>query len=137
MKKIDQAINKSDKEVYLIGEVSESEIKDAENDLGFEMTSEMKSYFKKYGAISVGHIEIFGLGVNKDSYMNIVISSKKIFDDRFLKKEYLVIENLGDGHYAIYNDSGIFEYANGNVVEKLSNDLEEYIKDRIIAANKI
>lgn len=139
MKIIDDAINKSDKKVYLIGEVTESQIKNAENILGFEMTSEMKSYLKKYGAISVGHVEFYGLGVQKDSYMNIVFSSKEILNDDLLKGEYLVIESLGDVHYAIYNHSGVFEYTYGDkgIGEKINNNFGEYIRNRIKAANKM
>ena len=116
--------------------VSDSQIKDAERTLGMKMTSELKSYLKTYGMLSVGSLEFYGLNT-KNRTKNIIDITKKELSDYYLYKDYVVIENLGDGHFAIYEREGVFEYipSEDKVTNKLSNSLEEYIISRVKKLN--
>jgi len=135
MKKINKAINDSDKKLYSIGEVNETVIKEAERELGFNFPSEIKNFIKNYGSISIGDIEIFGLGVKENSHLNIVNRTKEILSQNDLKEGNLVIEDLGDGHYAIYNENGVYEYAENTIIDKIESSLEEYLYNRINELN--
>jgi hypothetical protein len=137
MKKIIEAINSSEKKLYSIGNVSENVVKEAEKKLGFNFPTEIRSFIKEYGSISIGNIEIFGLGVKENSHLNIVNRSKEILSKDYLQEGYLVIEDLGDGHYAIYNKSGVYKYAENKIIDKIESSLEEYLYNSIKELNNI
>ena len=82
------------------GPVTELEIAQAEQELGIQFSEDLKTYLKICGCLSYKSRELYGLGVPETSYLNIVGSTKEM-RRMGLPHTLVVVEELGEGHYAV------------------------------------
>ena len=115
--------------------VTDDIIAQAEKKLHLNLNNKLKYFIKKYGALSVGHIEIFGLGMPESSHLNIITRTIDLRRETNFPQDAVVIEDLGDGHYALCDVKGkIYEWAFPNYYGKIkiiSDNFENYVKKKI------
>lgn len=98
-----------------IGQITEQELLEAENNLNMKLPASYRKIIKEFGVISAGSEEFFGLGV--EGYLNIVETT---LDERKLAKgdleKYVVIQNIGmEGMLIVVSeDDQVYEYTSGN-----------------------
>ncbi len=126
MKKMINKISKNMKVYHSTG-VDETEIINAEIDLGVTFSDEYKEYLREYGAISFGSHEFTGLNV--DNYTNVVNITKQEREmaDKF-PENCIVIENLGiEGILILQDNKGyIYQYSKAIGLSKIFDSLSDY-----------
>ena len=94
----------------------------------------LKVIIKSYGALSFKHIEFYGLGVKDTSHLNIVRRTIELREKMGFPDKAVVIEDIGDGHYAITNEKGeVYEWISVNrssPLVKIEDNLESYLLQR-------
>ncbi len=111
-----------------LGEVSESEIKAAETELGIEFDSEYKAFIKAYGAASANAHEF--MGICKSKRLNIIAgTSKARKQNANVPDDLYLIEDVGvDKILTWQNKKGeLFQTVGKSEPEKLEVDLCEYV----------
>lgn len=139
-KQYSESIN--EKLIKSVGGVSDSEIDKAEKELDVKFPEDLKKLIKKYGSLSIEHIEIFGLGVPTNSHLNIVTQTKKFqkkenFPDKYSIDDYVVISMIMDGVFVVYNkDKGIYEWDQSNGRgNKLGDNINDYLSANLDSLN--
>ena len=120
--------------IRIIGNVGSAEVSEAENTLGFALPGQIKRFIEEYGAISYKAHELFGLGVKPESHLHIVQRTLEMRNaDKKFPAKAVLIEDLGDGHYAICKQDGsVWEWAyHGGEVRLLAANFDAYMKDLI------
>ncbi|MEH6942062.1 SMI1/KNR4 family protein [Bacillus sp. JJ722] len=119
--------------VDFVGGTNDKIIELAEKELSFKFPDSYKEILKKFGVISIGSHEIFGLGV--DGYLNVVEatrSERKRYPQ--VLEQFIIIQNLSmEGALILLNCNGeVFEFNNGNT-KLISKSLLQYIQEEIIS----
>ena len=113
----------------IIGKIDEKELKKAEYELGIQFGSNLKTLLLNYGCISYECFEIYGLGVENTSHLNIVTQTLELRKNN-LPKKYIVFLNLGDGHYAVTDrDDNVYEFSREQekIIKKLDDNFDNYL----------
>lgn len=118
-----------------IGECSDTDILQAEKELGISFPPEYRAFLKKYKSGVINGCEIMGVNTPKyiDTVFNTLFSREN--DDNF-PHDCFVLENIGvEGALTISDSSGqIFTYCAGNK-QPLCNSLSEFF-DYLMNNNK-
>lgn len=110
-----------------IGKAEESQIENAQNELGLKFADEYKDFLRNFKAGSFRGHEF--MGIETMAYLNVVNNTE---DEREMNDDFpqdcIVIENLGiEGLLTIMDPNGIvYSYINGRK-EKIANSFSEYI----------
>lgn len=115
-----------------IGQTTEESIKQLEKKLNIKSSDELKDYLMTYGVLSFNSVEFLGLGVPDTSYLNIITTTLELIRKGNLPLGYVVIEDLSDGSYAVYDNKKVYlwEYSSSDVGEILANSLDDYLFER-------
>lgn len=113
--------------LYHLTGCTDSQLIDAQNELGLKFPEEYIDYVKAFGAISFYGTEWTGLNV--EGYLNVVEATKqeKEWNDAF-PEDCFVIENQGiDGMLTVVNEEGsVFAVQYGNKTF-LCDSLSDYL----------
>ena len=131
MQNVEKYIQANKGDFIVKGDVSEKEIKAAEQKLAFAFDNSFKTYLKQYGIISYNSLETIGLGVSASSYLNVVTATLEI------KKKYtsfpknsVIFEDIGEDNYVIYTmKKGVFQWSPNNKI-KIDDTLEKFLLKR-------
>lgn len=126
-------ILKNEKILHVSG-VSETEIERAEKLLGVEMCNEYKKFLKNFGVISGESVEIFGLGVREDSYLNVIRRTLDLRGEDGFPSDCVVIQDLDDGHFVLCSPSCcLYEWRSPNFDKKIIPILNESFEDYLLS----
>ena len=135
MDKLQQFIDQHEEEVFTIGPVEEKKVKEAEASLGHPLPEELGEYLQRYGALSFRSAEFYGLGMKPSSHIHLVQQTLDLRSEKGFPSESVVIESLGDGHYAVCRPDGtLLEWGFPAYIgesEPLASSLEEYMLTRL------
>lgn len=107
------------------GNISKTEIEQAEKELNFKFPQEYKSFLEEFGYLCIGSNEIYGLGVQ--GYLNVITTTKA---ENI--KNFIVIQNEGTGYLILLNELGeVFEYSN-SISTKIYDSFFEYLIKEIL-----
>ncbi|MFD0769397.1 SMI1/KNR4 family protein [Bacillus sp. CGMCC 1.60114] len=91
IKLIEQNIDESD----FVGEISEKEIKGAEERLNVKFPISYKTFLQRYGTGDIFGEEIYGLGVENTGIPSVIWITENLRKENNLPKNYLVIYATG------------------------------------------
>lgn len=138
MKKLYEFIEANRKSFHLLPGANDAAIQAAEAQLAVRLAADLKTLWKTFGAISFKSIEIFGLGVSGSSHLNAVKRTFELRREAGFPASAVALEDLGDGHFAICDESGaILEWAaprSNEPLRTLGGDVESYLLNRFEAA---
>lgn len=107
---------------------TQSEIENAENQLGLKFANEYKEYLAKFGAIMADGIELSGIA--KSEHRNVVSLTQQERElNPTVPHNMYVVENLGiDGIIIWQDEKGVIYQSTPNTEPaKIANSLAEYI----------
>ena len=120
-------------QLYKIGPQDPKVVHQAEETLEVSFGEELREYLSTLGAISYKGIELTGLGVKDNSHLNIVYRTKLVRDQWAIPKEFVVIEDLGDGLFELCNmNDKVYFVAEGGEIKDDQMSLQEYIIQRLL-----
>ena len=129
------------------GGKTEEEIKKAEQILGVKFSNQCKEFYLKYGYLSFGGNEIFGIdpndtsGILEGNSVTYAINDRKVYN---LPKEWIPIYNFEDGNMAYLDYSSrnidkepkvIVAFYSGKryeVVERLAEDFGDFLLQLVL-----
>ena len=91
--------------------VDESVIAEAEEKLEVTFGAQLKQYILKYGYLAYEHAELYGMNSNEKLKSDLVEQTKYLHKYYPETKNYIAIENQGEGDYYLVDQSDmVFEY---------------------------
>ena len=112
--------------------VDESVIAEAEGQLQVTFGTQLKQYILKYGYLGYEYAELYGMNSNENLKSDLVEQTKYLHKYYPETKNYIAIENQGEGDYYLVDQSDmVFEYDTD--MEKMTSigcTLFEYIVKR-------
>lgn len=125
-------------EAHTLGPVAAPEIKAAEAELGHSLPSTVQEYLKRYGALTYGSVEFYGLGMRPSSHLHMVQRTLELRRDLGLPADMVLLEDLGDGHFAVFSTDGtVMEWGSPSYVgaaKAMATSLEAYMLERLRVA---
>lgn len=110
------------------------EIRNAEISLGLKFHPIYREYLERFGIITYGSEELYGLGVQPDSHLNIVKTTYELRETGMWPHFLVPLCATGDGSYFAYDNKNhvvcFWNHANGKVVMYEEN-LEMFIIERM------
>lgn len=117
--------------------VDESVISEAEGQLQVTFGTQLKQYILKYGYLGYEYAELYGMNSNENLKSDLVEQTKYLHKYYPETKNYIAIENQGEGDYYLVDQSDmVFEYDTD--MEKMTSigcTLFEYIVKRFESIN--
>lgn len=117
--------------------VDESVIAEAEEQLEVTFGTQLKQYILKYGYLGYEYAELYGMNSNENLKSDLVEQTKYLHKYYPETKNYIAIENQGEGDYYLVDQSDmVFEYDTD--MEKMTSigcTLFEYIVKRFESIN--
>lgn len=117
--------------------VDESVIAEAEVQLQVTFGTQLKQYILKYGYLGYEYAELYGMNSNENLKSDLVEQTKYLHKYYPDTKNYIAIENQGEGDYYLVDQSDmVFEYDTD--MEKMTSigcTLFEYIVKRFESIN--
>lgn len=117
--------------------VDESVIAEAEVQLQVTFGTQLKQYILKYGYLGYEYAELYGMNSNENLKSDLVEQTKYLHKYYPETKNYIAIENQGEGDYYLVDQSDmVFEYDTD--MEKMTSigcTLFEYIVKRFESIN--
>ena len=117
--------------------VDESVIAEAEGQLQVTFGTQLKQYILKYGYLGYEYAELYGMNSNENLKSDLVEQTKYLHKYYPETKNYIAIENQGEGDYYFVDQSDmVFEYDTD--MEKMTSigcTLFEYIVKRFESIN--
>ena len=102
--------------------------------LKIEFGPQMLSYLKEFGYLGKGSIELYGVNERQKLQSDLVTTTMNLWEYNCSCRGFVVIENRGDGIYAVCNanDEMFLSSANGHdAPEDLGMSLSAYISERL------
>lgn len=118
--------------------VDESVIAEAEEQLEVTFGTQLKQYILKYGYLAYEHAELYGMNSNEKLKSDLVEQTKYLHKYYPETKNYVVIENQGEGDYYLVDQADmVFEYDTDiNKLIAINYTLFEYIVKRFESIKK-
>ena len=106
---------------------SDSDIRNAQEALGFGLPADFKDYTKEYGCVSFeGKFIWFGLNVA--DAVDIVLATQRVKEKAFnFPLDCFVLQEFGDGTYAVVNEKGEVFHFTPKGTYRVSANLCEYL----------
>jgi len=109
-----------------------------EQQLGFPVSGEYRTFLSKFGIIVHGAYEIYGLGVPDDYYLNVRSAYADLSRDPSYPGHAVPLMDVGDGRYYLYDNEAqrilLWATPNGGVVETTDEGLDTFIAKLVFAA---
>ncbi|MFW6233123.1 MAG: SMI1/KNR4 family protein, partial [Nanoarchaeota archaeon] len=130
--KLNNLIKKHKDKFIIKTGVTQKDITDAEKRLKIKFTDELKEYFLEFGALRFLSMELKGLGYQSPN-RNIVINTIKARKNASIPKNAVVLEDIGEFHYVIYNNenNNVIYWGNNKEIKIISKSLEKFLIKRI------
>ncbi|WP_119395065.1 SMI1/KNR4 family protein [Salinibius halmophilus] len=80
------------------------QVEAAEQKLGLCFAPCYKEYLRRFGVISVGANETYGLGVKESSFLNIVNALSEFKKKAGFPANLIPLSSIGDGHYYMFDN---------------------------------
>lgn len=117
---------------YTKNTINQSQISEIENAISVKIGPKLKSYILEYGYLGYEFVELYGV------YSNLLLKSDMVTQTQYIHKyfektkEYIALENPGEGDYIIVDSSdNVCEYnSETDKLIDLKKDLFEYIFNR-------
>jgi hypothetical protein len=135
MIKIEKYIESNKDMFHYIGPVSETDIKDAERKLNVKFGSVYKTLVKLYGCISYKNYEFYGLGVDENSYLNVVSITQELRKNFDLPEDLIPILDYGDGCFIVTDSKNkIYAYVlkHNSDLKLIDEDMNKYLEKLFI-----
>lgn len=118
--------------------VGVDDISDIEETLGFSFGGELTKYILKYGYLAYKHIEFYGINSKQMSDSDMVKQSLYLHDYFPKTKDYIALENVGDGYYALVSENDdVYEYSSEeDSMRNTGLKLFDYILERFQEIDK-
>lgn len=129
---MEKLLTKLNENSAMMKKATELQINEAEKILGMTFSQEYKSFLSSIGCISYEGIEVYGLGVANDYYLNLldIVPYLREADNTF-PLQSVPLSDIGDGHYYIYDNNSqkisVWAIPNGGTVEEISGALEDFL----------
>ncbi|WP_308923812.1 SMI1/KNR4 family protein [Janthinobacterium sp. J1-1] len=108
--------------------------------LGWKLSPEYILFLTTFGVIVFGGIEIYGLGVPDDYYLNVRNSHADLSRDPTYPRNAVPLLDAGDGHYYLYDNLAqtvvMWATPNGGIVQVLKNDLQAFLIGQIFSVQQ-
>lgn len=135
MEKLQQFIAQHEANVFTLGPLEEQEIEEAESKLGHRLPEELRAYLQRYGALSFGSVEFYGLGMKPSSHLHLVQRTLEFREEDGFPRDAVLLEAIGDGHYAVCRADGlVVEWSFPTYIaegKQLASSPEEYMIERL------
>lgn len=128
MQKVEDYIKKN-RDLFILKEnQSDDSISNVEDKLGFKFDTDYIEYLKKFGLISFESMEVFGIGVKENSYLNVLRNTLDVKnEEKNFPDNSVVLEYIGEKNYVIYTmNKGVYQYSS-NSLSLIKDNLEEYL----------
>lgn len=112
--------------------IDESLLKAAEQMTGISFGSELREYLLQYGYLGYGFAELYGMNARQGLNSDMVKETLYLHEYYPETKEFVAIENQGEGDYYLVNGKDeVYEYdANLGKLVQVKYTLFEYIVHR-------
>lgn len=112
--------------------IDESLLKAAEQMTGISFGSELREYLRQYGYLGYGFAELYGMNARQGLNSDMVKETLYLHEYYPETKEFVAIENQGEGDYYLVNGRDeVYEYdANLGKLVQMKYTLFEYIAHR-------
>ena len=112
--------------------IDESLLKAAEQMTGISFGSELREYLLQYGYLGYGFAELYGMNARQGLNSDMVKETLYLHEYYPETKEFVAIENQGEGDYYLVNGRDeVYEYdANLGKLVQMKYTLFEYIVHR-------
>lgn len=112
--------------------IDESLLKAAEQMTGISFGSELREYLLQYGYLGYGFAELYGMNARQGLNSDMVKETLYLHEYYPETKEFVAIENQGEGDYYLVNSRDeVYEYdANLGKLVQVKYTLFEYIVHR-------
>lgn len=112
--------------------IDESLLKAAEQMTGISFGSELREYLLQYGYLGYGFAELYGMNARQGLNSDMVKETLYLHEYYPETKEFVAIENQGEGDYYLVNGRDeVYEYdANLGKLVQMKYTLFEYIAHR-------
>ncbi|EKT4452722.1 SMI1/KNR4 family protein [Pseudomonas juntendi] len=108
-----------------------------QQDLGFMLSPEYKSFLSTFGVIVFDAYETYGLGIPKEYYLHVFTSYKDLSKDPNYPTQAVPLLDIGDGQYYLYDNQSkkvlVWATPNGGVVRVLDDSLESFLIHHVFA----
>ena len=114
--------------LYFVGEVDLSEIAQAAEALNVEFAKDFVEYVQRFGAISVGSIELCGIDEDPEcSTVDRTLDMRELFSD--FPMDCYVIESVGIDNAVMVqkSDGKIYQFLHGHDLLFAADSLSEYL----------
>ena len=114
--------------LYFVGEVDLSEIAQAAEALNVEFAKDFVEYVQRFGAISVGSIELCGIDEDPEcSIVDRTLEMRDLFSD--FPMDCYVIESVGIDNAVMVqkSDGKIYQFLHGHDLLFAADSLSEYL----------
>ena len=114
--------------LYFVGEVDLSEIAQAAEALNVEFAKDFVEYVQRFGAISVGSIELCGIDEDPEcSTVDRTLEMRELFSD--FPMDCYVIESVGIDNAVMVQkpDGKIYQFLHGHDLLFAADSLSEYL----------
>ena len=95
--KIQKLLDKSNKTVYSSGPRTTDEISAVENELGVKFPSSFREFLAKWGTLSIGSKEYYGITTKRDAIPDCSWFTRRLRQDVNLPKSLVVVVDDSDG----------------------------------------
>ena len=109
---------------------SAQEIDAAAQALHVTFSADYREYLSRFGVISFGATEIYGLGIPQDSHLNILSVTAMLRKGEAWPAQAVPLCDLGDGYYYLYDNlkGKVLTWSMvAGVVETHSEGLEDFL----------
>ncbi|MDO5651808.1 MAG: SMI1/KNR4 family protein [Moraxella sp.] len=112
---------------------TKEQIEYAQKALNITFSKEYQNFLEEFGVISYESNEIFGLGIDNHSYLNLLQITPDLKNYANYPSQAVPLYDIGDGHYYLYDNLNqkILKFAlpNAGVYEYIDTQLEQFLLD--------
>lgn len=110
---------------------SDADIDQLQTRLGFDLSPVYCSFLKHFGVIIAGSIEVYGLGVPDNYYLNVNQAYGDLARDAGYPLTAVPLIDAGDGRFYIYDNATnrvvLWAAPNGGIVRELAEPLPAFL----------
>lgn len=110
---------------------SDADIQALQSKLGFELSASYRSYLKHFGVIVAGSVEVYGLGVPEDYYLNVGQAYADLSRDATYPLTAVPLIDDGDGRFYVYDNAAdsimLWATPHGGIVKKVAESLPSFL----------
>ena len=109
-------------------------IQSAQQELGCVFGKQLCSYLTDFGYLARAEKELYGINERQKCVSDMVMTTKMLHEDFPQTRQYVAVENLGDGDYILCDSQDVvfeFIHEENSKIHPLSKTLLSYILERL------